>query len=234
MKISKEIVASQDSENPTRRKLIKSAVAGGVAVTAVELMPTNWTKPVIQSVVLPAHAAMTMLTYTVTVTNNTMAQALTPAVVVVHGGDYAPPGAGGMASAGLKILAETGRPVEYIAESMDAGGMASHTEGPFTPGMMRTVDIMAAAGSMITVVSMYAHTNDTIAVATLNLEDGATAIGMDLDAGTEENVLVKDDTTQGPALDKNAGEDTDPQAAIAAAEHVIDGHMTVEVLIAAI
>ena len=102
MKKIEESSASQDSENPTRRKLIKSAVAGGVVVTAAELMPTNWTKPVIQSVVLPAHAATTMLTYTVTVTNNTTAQALTPAVVVVHGGDYAPPGVGDMASAGLK------------------------------------------------------------------------------------------------------------------------------------
>ena len=32
---------------------------------------------------------------------------------------------------------------------------------------------------MITVVSMYAQTNDSIAVATLNLEDGATATGTD-------------------------------------------------------
>ena len=231
MKISEESIASQDAENPTRRKLIKSAVAGGVVVTAAELMPTNWTKPVIQSVVLPAHATTTMLTYTVTVTNNTMAQGLTPAVVVVHGGDYAPPGVGDMASAGLKTLAEIGMPTGYIAESTAAGGMASHTEGPFGPGMMRTVDIMAAAGSMITVVSMYAHTNDTIAVATLKLEDGATAIGTDLDAGTEENVLVRDDTTQGPA-GADVGEDTDPQDAISAAEHVIDGHMTVAVSIA--
>ena len=47
---------------------------------------------------------------------------------------------------------------------------------------------------MITVVSMYAHTNDTIAVATLNLEDGATASGTALDAGTEENVDGQDDS----------------------------------------
>ena len=231
MKISEESIASQDTENPTRRKLIKSAVAGGVVVTAAELMPTNWTKPVIQSVVLPAHATTTMLAYTVTVTNNTTAQALTPAVVVVHGGDYAPPGAGDMASAGLKTLAEIGMPTGYIAESTAAGGMASHTEGPFGPGMMRTVDIMAAAGSMITVVSMYAHTNDTIAVATLKLEDGATAIGTDLDAGTEENVDGQDDSTQGPA-GPDMGADTIPQAPIAAGTHDIDGHMTVAVSIA--
>ena len=164
--ISEESIASQESENPTRRKLIKSAVAGGVVVTAAELMPTNWTKPVIQSVVLPAHAATTMLTYTVTVTNNTMAQHLTPAVVVVHGGTYAPPGVGVMASAGLKTLAEIGMADGYIAESTAAGGMAYKTKG-LDPTEMDTIDIMAAAGSMITVVSMYAHTNDTIAVATL-------------------------------------------------------------------
>ena len=231
MKISKEVIASQDAENQTRRKLIKSAVAGGVVVTAAELMPTNWTKPVIQSVVLPAHATTTMLTYTVTVTNNTTAQALTPAVVVVHGGSYAPPGIGDMASAGLKTLAEIGMPTGYIAESTAAGGMASHTEGPFGPGMMRTVDIMTAAGSTITVVSMYAHTNDTIAVATLMLADGASAIGMDLDAGTEENVDGQDDSTQGPA-GPDVGADTDPQAPIAAGTHVIDGHMTVSVSMA--
>ena len=230
MKLSKEAVAPQDAENQTRRKLIKSAVAGGVVVTAAELMPTNWTKPVIQSVVLPAHATTTMLAYTVTVTNNTMAQHLTPAVVVVHGGTYAPPGVGDMASAGLKTLAEIGVPDGYIAESTAAGGMAYKTNG-LDPTEMDTVDITAAAGSTITVVSMYAHTNDTIAVATLNLEDGATASGTDLDAGTEENVDGQDDTTQGPA-GPDMGADTDPQAPIEAGTHDIDGHMTVAVSIA--
>ena len=156
-------------------------------VTAAELMPTNWTKPVIQSVVLPAHAATTMLTYTVTVTNNTMVQHLTPAVVVVHGGTYAPPGAGGMVSAGLEVLAESGNPDDYITESKNDGGMTYKTTGPFHPGEMVTVDIMAAAGSMITVVSMYEQTNDSIAVATLNLADGALERGTDFDAGTEDN-----------------------------------------------
>ena len=84
---------------------------------------------------------------------------------------------------------------------------------------------------MITVVSMYAHTNDTIAVATLMLADGATATGTDLDAGTEENVDGNDPTTQGPA-GPDMGDDTVPQAPIAAGTHVIDGHMTVSVSMA--
>ena len=198
-------------------------------VTAAELMPTNWTKPVIQSVVLPAHAATTMLTYTVTVTNNTMVQHLTPAVVVVHGGTYAPPGAGGMVSAGLEVLAESGNPDDYITESKNDGGMTYKTTGPFHPGEMVTVDIMAAAGSMITVVSMYEQTNDSIAVATLNLADGALERGTDFDAGTEDNST--DPMTFGSSM-TDAGDDTDPQALIAAATHDIDGHMTVSVSMA--
>ena len=102
-------------------------------VTAAELMPTNWTKPVIQSVVLPAHAATTMLTYTVTVTNNTTALVLTPAAVIVHGGDYAPPGAGDMASAGLEVLAESGNPDDYITESKNDGGMTYKTDWTLSP-----------------------------------------------------------------------------------------------------
>ena len=193
-------------------------------------MPTNWTKPVIQSVVLPAHAATTMLTYTVTVTNNTTDQTLTPAAVIVHGGDYAAPGVGDMASAGLKLLAETGDTSEYKKESEVAGGMAYMTGGVGGSGNMATVDIMAVAGSTITVVSMYAHTNDTIAVATLMLADGALERGADFDAGTEDNST--DPMTFGSSM-TDAGDDTDPQAQIAPATHDIDGHMTVAVSIAA-
>ena len=171
-----------------------------------------------------------MLTYTVTVTNNTTDLVLTPAAVIVHGGTYAPPGAGGMASAGLEVLAESGHPGDYMRESMDAGGTAYQAgDGPFHPEDMVTVDITAAAGSMITVVSMYAHTNDTIAVATLNLEDGALETGTDFDAGTEDNSA--DPMTFGSGT-PGAGDDTDPQASISPATHDIDGHMTVAVSIA--
>jgi len=45
--------------NDSRRKLLKSIAAGSGAVVAGKSLPESWTKPVINSIVLPAHAATT-------------------------------------------------------------------------------------------------------------------------------------------------------------------------------
>ena len=42
--------------NESRRKILKSIVAGSGAVIAGKSLPENWTKPVVDSVTLPAHA----------------------------------------------------------------------------------------------------------------------------------------------------------------------------------
>ena len=39
-----------------RRKLLKTIVSGGGAIVAGKSLPENWTKPVVDSVMLPAHA----------------------------------------------------------------------------------------------------------------------------------------------------------------------------------
>jgi len=43
----------QDKEEVNRRRLIKSLVAGGTAAAAI---PNKWTSPIVESVVMPAHA----------------------------------------------------------------------------------------------------------------------------------------------------------------------------------
>ncbi len=45
--------------NDSRRKLLKSIAAGSGAVVAGKSMPESWSKPVIDSVMLPAHAETT-------------------------------------------------------------------------------------------------------------------------------------------------------------------------------
>jgi hypothetical protein len=43
------------SENPNRRQALKIVITiGGVATTV--LLPSKWTRPVVQSIVVPAHA----------------------------------------------------------------------------------------------------------------------------------------------------------------------------------
>ncbi len=49
------------NKNPTdsRRKLLKSIAAGSGAVVAGKSLPESWSKPVVDSVMLPAHAETT-------------------------------------------------------------------------------------------------------------------------------------------------------------------------------
>lgn len=46
-------------KNDSRRKLLKSITAGAGAVVAGKAMPESWTKPAIDSVILPVHAQTT-------------------------------------------------------------------------------------------------------------------------------------------------------------------------------
>ncbi len=43
----------------SRRKLLKSLTLGGGAITTMSQLPSTWSKPVVDSVILPAHAQTT-------------------------------------------------------------------------------------------------------------------------------------------------------------------------------
>lgn len=45
----------QQKKATGRRKLLRSVVAGGGVLAAGRLLPDNWARPVVQSVILPAH-----------------------------------------------------------------------------------------------------------------------------------------------------------------------------------
>jgi hypothetical protein len=49
--------------NESRRKLLKSIAAGSGAIVAGKSLPESWSKPVLDSVMLPAHAQTSNLTY---------------------------------------------------------------------------------------------------------------------------------------------------------------------------
>jgi hypothetical protein len=44
-------------EDPSRRKLVKALVGGVTVLAAYHTLPTNWSKPLISQISLPAHAA---------------------------------------------------------------------------------------------------------------------------------------------------------------------------------
>jgi hypothetical protein len=47
------------NKNDSRRKLLKSIAAGSGAIVAGKSLPESWSKPVVNAVMLPAHAATT-------------------------------------------------------------------------------------------------------------------------------------------------------------------------------
>lgn len=49
--------SSTEPESTSRRKAVKTIIGGLTALTAYHTLPVNWSKPVIEQVFLPAHAA---------------------------------------------------------------------------------------------------------------------------------------------------------------------------------
>lgn len=52
----KKPTSTGDEKASGRRKLLKSVVAGGGAVTVAKVLPDQWARPVVDSVMLPSHA----------------------------------------------------------------------------------------------------------------------------------------------------------------------------------
>jgi hypothetical protein len=54
---------TNEKSSESRRKLLKSIAAGGGAVIAGKSLPESWSRPVVDSVILPAHAVTSLFTY---------------------------------------------------------------------------------------------------------------------------------------------------------------------------
>jgi len=50
----------QTKQSDSRRKIIKRLLAGGGVVATGQLIPDKWAKPVVESVLLPAHATSSL------------------------------------------------------------------------------------------------------------------------------------------------------------------------------
>ena len=58
MSKKKEISSDKSSENqsPGRRDALKKILVGAGVVTGSQLLPDEWTKPIVDSIIVPAHA----------------------------------------------------------------------------------------------------------------------------------------------------------------------------------
>jgi len=57
---------NMSNKQSQRRRLVRSLAAGGGALSATALLPNSWTKPVVNTVILPAHAQLSGLPQSMT------------------------------------------------------------------------------------------------------------------------------------------------------------------------
>lgn len=62
MENEREEVQKDELNNPSRRTVVKSFVGGVTLLAAYNVLPTNWSRPVIEQIFLPAHAATSGVT----------------------------------------------------------------------------------------------------------------------------------------------------------------------------
>jgi hypothetical protein len=149
---------------------------------------------------------------TVTLTNTSESQPMTPPVVVLHNAPNADNGmrlfqVGQPANASVVAIAENGNNaplVEQLGYLLDQGrasavglGFAdSDNPGPLLPGMSATVELdLSSPDQVMTIISMVVCTNDGFSAVdshTLSSDQTETFMAPIYDAGSETNVLTLD------------------------------------------
>jgi hypothetical protein len=126
-----------------RRKLLKGMAAGGGAVIAGKSLPDNWGRPVVDSVMLPAHAQTSLLNSTGpgTVVNVTPGALERDSMLAGVAGSLLPE-----ANAGLMLQGSSTICIEHIREGGEAPDVANFsamaTYGP--PGCEQSMLITAS------------------------------------------------------------------------------------------
>lgn len=143
--------------------------------------------------------------YTVSITNITHAQPMTPIAVVLHKHGYDAWNLGASASAGLEMLAESGSPASFLSEASANGNTVttSASAGLTMPGIKTTlnmeVPIADVAGLHVSFASMFANTNDAFTgvtylhIASLAVEESVSEMARVYDSGTEANTEAQAD-----------------------------------------
>nr|MDJ0842094.1 fasciclin domain-containing protein [Acidobacteriota bacterium] len=188
------------------RAAITSTDAGAfiddARITATDITASNGIIHVIDAVILPE--AVTGRTYEVIVTNITKGQVYSPPLLVSHTYRVKPFELGGVASPGLKLMAEDGDASLLLDELFPSNDVLDLQIGdaPIGPGESVTYNLQASGRyNMVSVLGMFVSTNDTFFSATAEAPRDITelfkrasltcpvnsATGNAYDAGTEYN-----------------------------------------------
>ena len=168
-------------QNPGRRKAVKTIVGGVGALAAYHVMPTNWSKPIIEQVFLPAHAATSGTSLVDPCTLHLVSGTTASSTVVVH-------------LDGFVVPATSGLPVEIVATPAGAGTAVTTNTTTVSDGTFdATINIVGGPG--ITSVSV---------VTTVTGAAGSASCSVEVPTPTPE-------TTSAPTTTPTPEETTTPE-----------------------
>lgn len=178
-------------ENQERRKLCKTIVGGVTAVTAYHYLPARWTAPLIESIVLPAHAATsgTALFDPCTVIRMAGTQSTDSVRVRVNG--YVTPAVGGLSTEIVATPTGAGSPVIVYTTTLDDGTFTADiniTGGPGITEVAVQTTVDGASGSATCSVTIPASTTSSGPAYTIencNFEPAA---------GSSDSILISNIT----------------------------------------
>ncbi|MBE8168515.1 MAG: hypothetical protein HAW66_09140 [Shewanella sp.] len=186
-----------------RHNLKKSAIALSIlGVITIAGCSDNKNRPVVEPT--PTPPVVVTQDYTVTVTNLTPSQPLSPIAVVAHNADNPIFSAGTVASVALENLAESGDNSDLEAE--DGVSQLVSGSGILPAGSAETVTVTFNQGEIesLSILTMLVNTNDAFAgvssfdPSSLEVGDKMTFRANVYDSGTEANSEAKG-TIPGPA-----------------------------------
>lgn len=133
-------------------------------------------------------------TYTVTITNTTHNQPMSPPAVVIYEGDTKAWNVGYAASHGLEVLAESGSPADFVSEAESASATATG-DGIVGPGASTSIQLESTKTTSLTLTlaTMLVNTNDAFTGVTawnigqLEVGESIKTLAPIYDAGTEFN-----------------------------------------------
>ncbi|WP_285163978.1 spondin domain-containing protein [Shewanella goraebulensis] len=154
--------------------------------------------------ITPAEPAVVMQTYTVTVTNLTANQPMSPIAIASHSADVMLWQAGEAANVALEKIAEGGDATDVA--TIEGINTTVSGAGILMPGMSETITVTLNEADVanLTVATMLVNTNDAFTglngydITMLEVDDSVSMRGMVYDAGTEANSEAKG-TMPGPA-----------------------------------
>ncbi|MBL0378957.1 MAG: hypothetical protein N839_0003690 [Desulfofustis sp. PB-SRB1] len=150
MKQADKKTLRKDPNDSSRRQAVKTIVGGVSTVAAYHLMPAKWSTPLIESIMLPVHAAASGLTLSDPCSVAVLSGTTASAEITIRIDGFVTPSVGALDTVIEIIPQGAGNPVRLETVTADDGTFSEQiviTGGPGITGLAVTTSVQGATGA---------------------------------------------------------------------------------------